>query len=76
MAIQTFYLPIARRLMEWERLTGQIQPEARDAFDQEARRAEQELNQLLETGWTILAHTEVKDVNGDHVAFVLRKVGE
>ncbi|MBX3084608.1 MAG: hypothetical protein KF716_23425 [Anaerolineae bacterium] len=76
MAIKTLYLPIARRLMEWERLTGQIQPEARSTFEKEASEIEHELDQLLESGWSILAHSDVQDAIGNHIAFVLRKAGE
>lgn len=75
MAVQTFYLPVARRLMEWERLTGQVQPEARETFDKEARGAEQTLNDLLEKGWVILAHSEVSVGDGILIAFVLQLKG-
>jgi hypothetical protein len=61
--------------MEWERLTGQIQSEARNTFELASRHTEQELDQLLESGWAILAHSEVQDANGNYIAFVLRKTG-
>lgn len=75
MAVQTFYLPIARRLMEWERMTGEIQPEAREVFIKAAREAERELDGLLEKGWEILAHSEVSVGDGNLIAFVLRLEG-